>query len=108
MRTRKKKLKLGDKVQAYFLGSAEKCIVIEVIDRYSYKLQLESGLILPEVSWKVDMHKKSPWYIHAYLGHNEVPKSKEGKNTIQNTTDMEDLTRAIKKQKKFIQGKVNK
>lgn len=105
---RKKKLKIGDIVQAYFLGGAEKCTVIEVVDKYSYKLRCKTGLVLPNVSWKVDMDKKSPWYIDAYLGHNVVPKSTEDKNTIQNTTDRVELDKAIKKQKKFIKGKLDK
>ena len=105
---RKKKLKIGDIVQAYFLGGAERCTVIEVIDRYSYKLRCKTGLVLPNVSWKVDMDKKSPWYIDAYLGHNVVPKLTEDKNTSQNTTDKVELDKAIKKQKKFIKGKLDK
>ena len=105
---RKKKLKIGDIVQAYFLGGAEKCTVIEVVDKYSYKLRCKTGLVLPNVSWKVDMDKKSPWYIDAYLGHNVVPKLTEGKNTNQNTTDKVKLDKAIKKQKKFTKGNLDK
>ena len=105
---RKKKLKIGDIVQAYFLGGAEKCTVIEVVDKYSYKLRCKTGLVLPNVSWKVDMDKKSPWYIDAYLGHNVVPKLTEDKNTSQNTTDKVELDKAIKKQKKFIKGNLDK
>lgn len=105
---RKKKLKLGDIVQAYFLGESERCTVIEVIDRYSYKLRCRTGLVLPNVSWKVDMDKKSPWYIDAYLGHKAVPKLKEDQNTRPNTTNKIELDKAIKKQKKFTKGRVTK
>jgi len=105
---RKKKLILGDIVQAYFLGSPEVCEVIKVIDKNSYKLRMKSGTILPGVNWKKDMDKKSPWYINAYIGHNDVAKSTEDQNTSQNTTDKVELEKAIKKQAKFIKGKVNK
>ena len=105
---RKKKLILGDIVQAYFLGSPEVCEVIKVIDKNSYKLRMKSGTILPGVNWKKDMDKKSPWYIHAYIGHNVVPKSMEDQNTSQNTTNKKELDKAIKKQKKFIKGTVDK
>jgi len=103
---RKKKLKLGNYVLAYFLGSPYKCEVIEIVDKDSYKLRMESGTILPGVKWKTDMHKKSPWYIESYLGHNEVLKSTEDMNTSQNTTNKKDLDKAIKKQKDFISGKI--
>tara|TARA_R110002050_G_scaffold201552_2_gene336726 strand:- start:773 stop:1096 length:324 start_codon:yes stop_codon:yes gene_type:complete len=105
---RKKKLILGDIVQAFFLGSPEVCEVVKVIDKNSYKLCMKSGTILPGVKWKKDMDKKSPWYINAYIGHNDVAKSTEDQNTSQNTTDKEELIKAIKKQAKFIKGKVNK
>mgnify|MGYP003628968211 CR=1 FL=1 len=61
-----------------------------------------------QVQRHVDKDKKSPWYIDAYLGHNVVPKLTEDKNTIQNTTDRVELDKAIKKQKKFIKGKLDK
>jgi len=105
---RKKKLKLGDIVQAYFLGTPETCEVIEIVDKNSYKLRMKSGTILPGVKWKKDMDKKSPWYIDAYLGHNDVPKLTEDQNTSQNTTDTKELKKAIKKQKDFISGKLKK
>ena len=105
---RKKKLILGDIVQAYFLGSPEVCEVIKVIDKNSYKLRMKSGTILPGVNWKKDMDKKSPWYINAYIGHNDVAKLTEGQYTSKNTTNKSELDIAIKKQKKFVKGKVDK
>ena len=105
---RKKKLILGDVVQAYFLGSPEVCEVIHVIDKNSYKLRMKSGTILPGVKWKKDMDKKSPWFIDAYIGHNDVAKSTEYHNTSKNTTEKTELDKAIKKQKKFVKGKVDK
>jgi len=105
---RKKKLILGDIVRAYFLGSPEVCEVIEVIDKNSYKLRMKSGTILPGVKWKKDMDKKSPWYIDAYIGHDEVTKSTEYHSTSKNTTKNNELDAAIKKQKKFVKGKVDK
>tara|TARA_R110001583_G_scaffold25807_9_gene93409 strand:- start:365 stop:688 length:324 start_codon:yes stop_codon:yes gene_type:complete len=105
---RKKKLKVGDIVKAYFLSSPCKCEVIRVIDKNSYNLKQIDGTILPGVKWKKDMDKKSPWYIYEFLGHNNVAKSTEGQNTIEHTTDKVELEKAIKKQAKFIKGTVNK
>jgi len=112
---RKKKLIIGDIVQAYFLGSPEPCEVTEIIDKNSYKLRMKSGTILPGVKWKQDMDKKSPWYIDAYLGHNNITKSPKDQNTSQNTLplsewsdDKKELEKAVKKQKEFIKGKVKK
>jgi len=105
---KKKKLKIGDIVEAYFLGSPARCSVIEVVARNLYKLRTRTGTVLPNVTWKVDMDKKSPWYIHAYIGHNVVPKLTEDQNTSQNTTNKKELDKAIKKQKKFIKGTVDK
>ena len=106
---KKKKLKLGDIVRAYFVGSPSQYQVIEVIDKLTYKLkEVFSGTILPKVKWKKDMDKKSPWYIDEYLGHKALPKSTEDKITSKNTTEKTELDAAIKKQKKFIDGKHKK
>jgi len=112
---RKKKLILGDIVQAYFLSSPERCTVTEVVDKNSYKLRMKCGTILPGVKWKKDMDKKSPWYIDAYLGHKEVSKSPKDQNTKPNTStlatpviDEKILKKAVEKQKKFISGKLSK
>ena len=106
---RKKKLKIGDKVRAYFLGTDDIYRVIEVTDKNTWKLKcVKSGTILPSVKWKKDMDKKSVWYIAEFIGHSELPKLTEDQNTSQNTTDKLELEKAIKKQKKFIKGKVDK
>jgi hypothetical protein len=106
---RKKKLKIGDVVRAYFLGTDDIYRVIEVTDKNTWKLKCEkSGTILPSVKWKKDMDKKSVWYIDEYLGHKAVPKSTEDQNTSKNTTDKIELDIAIKKQRKFIKGKISK
>ena len=104
---RKKKLKIGDIVRASFVGAKDIYRVIEVTDKNEWKLKcVKSGTILPSVKWKVDMDKKSPWYIYEYLGHESIPKSTEDKNTIQNTTEKIELDAAIEKQKKFVNGKI--
>ena len=106
---RKRKLKIGDLVRAYFLGTDDVYQVIEVTDKNTYKIKcVKSGTILPSVKWKKDMDKKSVWYIDEYLGHKAVPKSTEDQNTSKNTTDKIELDIAIKKQRKFIKGKVSK
>ena len=106
---RKKKLKIGDIVRAYFLGSDGIYRVIEVTDKNTWKLKcVRSGTILPSVKWKKDMDKKSVWYIDEYLTHTDVTKSTEYQNTSKNTTNKIELDKAIKKQKKFINGDVKK
>ena len=106
---RKKKLKIGDIVRASFVGAKDIYRVIEVTDKNEWKLKcVKSGTILPSVKWKVDMDKKSPWYIDELVGHNELPKSTEDQNTSKNTTEKTELDIAIKKQKKFIDGKHKK
>lgn len=106
---RKKKLKIGDLVRAYFLGSDDIYEVIEVTGKKEWKIKcIKSGTILPSVKWKKDIDKKAVWYIDEYLRHKEVPKSTEDQNTRQNTTDKIELDKAIKKQKKFIKGTIDK
>ena len=106
---RKKKLKIGDTVRAYFLGTDDVYQVIEVTDKNTWKLKcVRSGTILPSVKWKQDMDKKSVWYIAEYLGHKVLPKLTEDKITSKNTTEKTKLDIAIKKQKKFIDGKHSK
>ena len=64
-----KKLKIGDKVVASFLGASQNCIVIEVIEKDRYKLKTNRGTILPDCTWKKKATKDrkgnitSPWYI---------------------------------------------
>ena len=62
-----KKLKLGDKVTAVFLGTSYACEVIEVSDKHRYKLQKTDGTILPNVTWHKLLEKKSPWYITKFI-----------------------------------------
>lgn len=68
-----KKLKIGDRVIARFLGEPQVCEVIEVIDKETYKLQTRRGTILPSTKWKkkcqVDKKGKitSPWYIEKFI-----------------------------------------
>jgi len=109
---RKKKLKVGDLVRAYFLGTPDRCEVIEVTDKNLYKLRMSSGTILPGVTWhtllNVKEKKNKPWYIDAYLGHKQITKSTEDQNTSQNTTDVDKLKEAINIQKNFVKGKIDK
>jgi hypothetical protein len=64
-----KKLKVGDRVIAKFLGTINYCTVIEVTSPGSYKLKSTTGTVLPNSVWKkkapVDKKGKiiSPWYI---------------------------------------------
>ena len=107
--SRKKKLKIGDIVRAYFVGASDVYRVIEVTDKNAWKLEcVKSGTILPSVKWEQDKDKKSPWYIYEYVGHETIVKSTEDKNIIQNTTEKIELDAAIKKQKKFIDGNARK
>ena len=109
---KKKKLKVGDLVRAYFLSTPDRCEVIEVTDKYLYKLRMSSGTILPGVTWYTLLNAKEkktkPWYIDAYLGHKEVTKLTEDQNTSQNTTNSDDLKKAIKDQKNFVNGKIDR
>ena len=109
---RKKKLKVGDLVRAYFLGTPDRCEVIEVTDKDLYKLRMTSGTILPGVTWysllNAKEKKNKPWYIDGYLGHKQITKSEEDQITSQNTTDKVELEKAIKNQKDFIRGAVKR
>jgi hypothetical protein len=101
-----KHLKVGDKVIAVFLGSADECEVIEITDKKKklYKLKMKTGTILPGVTWfKLldDKEKqKKPWHILKYIGHKE-PKVMEKEN-IPKT----DLDEAIEQQRKFLRGEI--
>ena len=103
-----KHLKLGDIVEAVFLGTAEECEVIEIIDKKKklYKLRMKSGTILPGVTWYKNLDtkqkKNKPWHILKYLRH-EKPKVQKD-NKIQHS----DLDQAINKQRKFIRGEIKK
>ncbi|MGI9599538.1 MAG: hypothetical protein ACR2L7_00125 [Candidatus Actinomarina sp.] len=101
-----KKLKLGDIVEAVFLGTPGKCEVIEVIDKHLYKLRMESGTILPGVTWLKNLDdkqkKNKPWHIVKYVGHTKTKVSK--KDSIQKT----DLEKEMQKQKDFLDGNIKK
>ena len=99
-----KKLKIGDIVEAVFLGSSYECQVIEIIEKHKYKLRKRDGTILPNVTWKKLLTKPSvkdsPWHLVKYIGHKEL-KVQE-KVSIQTT----DLDKAIAKQKRFLRGDI--
>lgn len=67
-----KKLKIGDKVLAFFLGSPIDCEVIMIVEKDKYKLKsVGDGTIFPNAMWKTSCPKDkkgnitSPWYIHS-------------------------------------------
>ena len=74
-----RQLKIGDRVNAFFLGSPIECEVIEVVQKDLYKLRsirnegAKSGTIFPNVKWKkaAAVNKKgeitAPWYIHSKI-----------------------------------------
>jgi len=97
-----KHLKLGDIVEAVFLGSPSECEVIEITDRKNklYKLRMKSGTILPSVTWEKLLTKPKPWHIVKYLKHEKSKVQKD--NKIQRS----DLDQAIDKQTKFIRGEI--
>jgi len=97
-----KKLKIGDIVEAVFLGESSECEVIEITDKHLYKLQMRSGTILPTVTWKKLLVKDKPWHIVKYLRHIKPKVQKD--NKIQRS----DLDQAIEQQRKFIRGEIKK
>jgi len=101
-----KKLKVGDQVDAIFLGCTKNCKVIEITDKQLYKLQMTCGTFLPNVTWykllDVKQKKNKPWYIVKYTGHTEVKVLE--KDSIQRS----DLENHIQKQKDFLNGKIEK
>lgn len=104
----KRKLAIGDKVRARFLGGLVQCIVIEVMPNSSYKLRMYDGIIIPNCFWKDEADRKSPWYIEDFLGNTEESKSTVYQSTMEHTNDKAELDAAIKKQRKFIRGKHSK
>jgi hypothetical protein len=103
-----KKLKVGNIVSAVFLGEVYKCEVIEITAKDMYKLRTSSGTILPSVQWKKLMKKNSPWYIESLISATTNVKSSKSKDTSKNTTNKNELKKAIKTQKEFIRGAVKK
>ena len=97
-----KKLKIGDIVEAVFLGESSECEVIEITDKHLYKLRMRSGTILPTVTWKKLLVKDKPWHIVKYLRHIKPKVQKD--NKIQRS----DLDQAIDQQRTFIRGEIKK
>ena len=107
-----KKLKVGNIVRAVFLGTPEPYEVIEVTDKHLYKLRSKSGTILPGVTWYKKLSEKEkkskPWYIEALINNTTNVKLTKSKDTSKNTTNKNELDKAIKSQKDFIRGAVKK
>jgi len=103
-----KHLKVGDIVEAVFLGEASKCEVIEITDKKKklYKLRMISGTILPSVTWLKNLDakqkKNKPWHILKYIGHTKIKVQKDA------SINRSDLDQAIDKQKNFIRGEIKK
>ena len=101
-----KKLKVGDQVDAIFLGCTKNCEVVEITDKQLYKLQMVCGTFLPNVTWykllDEKQKKNKPWYIVKYTGHTKVKVLE--KDRIQSS----DLENHIQKQKDFLRGNVVK
>lgn len=95
-----KKLKLGDIVEAVFLGSSYECQVIEIIEKHKYKLRKRDGTILPNVTWKKLLAKPSPWHLVKFIKHEKVKVKQE------NNIKRSDLDQAIDQQRKFIRGEI--
>jgi len=68
-----KKLKVGDAVNAVFLGKTYPSEVIEVTGKGLYKLRTKCGTILPSVQWKKQMQKNSPWHILSLIDDKPAP-----------------------------------
>ena len=104
--SRKRKLKVGDRVLCKFLGTSHEAVVTEVTSPGKYKLKYYAyGTYtnLPNAEWYNAKDKKAaalPWHIHEYLGSKEPLKSE--------TTGKKELKKAIKKQKDFIRGDIKK
>jgi len=103
-----KHLKLGDIVEAVFLGEVSECEVIEITDKKKklYKLRMNSGTILPSVTWYKNLDakqkKNKPWHIVKYLRHTKIKVQKDA------SINRSDLDQAIDKQRKFIRGEIKK
>jgi hypothetical protein len=98
-----KKLKVGDIVIAVFLGSPDKCEVVEITDKQKklYKLRMSSGTILPNSTWEKLLDKPKPWHIVSYVG------VKEPKVIDEDNIPKADLDKAITKQIKFLRGEID-
>ena len=107
-----KKLKVGNIVRAVFLGTPGPCEVIEVTDKHLYKLRMKSGTILPGVTWfkklSAKEKKNKPWYIEALIDDTTNVKLTKSKDTSKNTTNNNELKKAIKNQKEFVRGTIKR
>jgi len=112
--SRKRKLKVGDRVLCKFLGVPHKAVVTEVTSPGKYKLRYhDCGTYtnLPNAEWynaKDKKQSKNPWHIHEYLGSKEPLKSPIESDTKKDTIDKKELKTAVDKQKDFIRGKHKK
>lgn len=109
---RNKKLRVGDQVVAFFLGSPEQCEVIAITEP-GYKLMTRKGIILPNANWfDPNEKKKSPWYIDSMCTERismDTPKNPEVSRPKRVTKKRNTkLEQAIQKQKDFIRGKHKK
>jgi len=101
-----KQLKVGDVVIAVFLGSPEPCEVIAITNKKEklYKLRMNSGTILPGVTWLKNLDAKQkktkPWHILKYVKHVKPKVQKDDK------IKRSDLDQAIDEQRKFIRGEI--
>jgi len=113
--SRKRKLKVGDRVKCKFLKTEYIAVVIEVTSPGKYKLQYTNHnnriTFLPNSEWYDPEDKKAaakPWHIHEYVGFNEVLKSKGNTDKSKLTSTNNELKTAIDQQKDFIRGKHRK
>ena len=105
----RKKLKLGDIVRVNFIGSTYVCEITEVVDKTTYKARnMKTGVIIPNLRWKVHKDKKSVWFIEALVPGKTTAKSTRSIDTRKQTTKKSELDQAIKKQKDFIKGNIKK
>ncbi len=113
--SRKRKLKVGDRVKCKFLGTEYTAVVTEVTSPGKYKLEYSSWgdrkTVLPNSQWYDPKDKKLaalPWHIHEYIDSNKGLKSKGNTDKPKSTTPDNELKKAIKNQKDFIRGKHRK
>jgi len=109
---RTKKLRVGDQVIAFFLGSRVHCEVIGITEK-GYKLMTSTGTILPNAKWfDPEEKKKAPWYIDSVCTERismdtpNKPEVLKPKRVAKQEDDA--LKQAIQKQKDFIRGKHDK
>ena len=96
-----RKLKIGDKVQMYFLGAIEEGVVYDKSSDW-YKVRLNDGTNLPRSNWKKVISDRDArfWHIVSYVGKGKVSSTAK--------KSMAGLKEAFDKQKEFIKGKIQK